>query len=549
MNTHWNIFGQGQDIEGIENLLLQRRGFEDLSQADGFLHPKNPLLYLEDFPAGFKLGLKVAKKLINLTVEKNLPIVIHGDYDADGICATSILYNYLTKERKYEKVFYFIPNRFDHGYGLSVGSINASLKKVTEGLGTEKEILIITVDSGITSVEEVEYLKKLGHKIIITDHHQKSGKLPKADVIVWNDQIVGATIAWVLTQVLGSKNPDYLALASLATVTDVHPVLGLNRALVKQGLKLLSNSPPLGLRELISVSGLDGKDLDTYHLGWVLGPRINASGRLSDASLAINLLITEEPKIALSVAKELDKMNRKRQDETYRMYSLVPELTEIPKFILIERGDFHEGLIGLVSSRLVRKYCRPSVVISTSEKFGKGSVRSIEGINVIEILREFEDLFVSLGGHPMAAGFTIVLENIPILEERLRKVFEERFDDSYFISSLDVDAEIPLDLVTWELLDFIQSLKPFGTGNKSPLFLTRNLGVASMDFVGKEKNHVSLKFYDGINSQKGIFFSSREYFDAISLGDKVDVVYSIEENNYRGNSSLSLVVKDLKKAS
>jgi len=549
MSTHWNIFGQGQDIEGVENLLLQRRGFKDLSQADGFLHPKNPLLYLKDFPTDFKLGLKVAKKLINLTVEKNLPIVIHGDYDADGICATSILYNYLTKERKYEKVFYFIPNRFDHGYGLSVGSINESLKKVTEGLGTEKEILFITVDSGITSVEEVEYLKKLGHKIIITDHHQKSGKLPKADVIVWNDQIVGATIAWVLTQVLGSKNPDYLALASLATITDVHPVIGLNRALVKQGLKLLSNSPPLGLKELISISGLDGKDLDTYHLGWVLGPRINASGRLSDASLAVNLLTTEEPKTALSVAMELDKMNRKRQDETYRMYSLVPELTEIPKFILIERGDFHEGLIGLVSSRLVRKYYRPSVVISTSEKFGKGSVRSIEGINVIAILREFEDLFVNLGGHPMAAGFTIVLENIPILEEELRKVFEERFDDSHFISSLDVDAEIPLDLVTWELLDFIQSLKPFGTGNKSPLFLTRNLVVVSMDFVGKEKNHVSLKFYDGTNSQKGIFFSSREYFDDISLGDKVDAVYSIEENNYRGNSSLSLIVKDLRKVS
>jgi len=548
MSTHWNIFGQGQDIEGVENLLLQRRGFKDLSQADRFLHPKNPLLCLEDFPSDFKLGLKAAKKLINVTVEKNLPIVIHGDYDADGICATSILYNYLTKERKYEKVFYFIPNRFDHGYGLSVGSINESLKKVTEGLGTEKEILFITVDSGITSVEEVEYLKKLGHKIIITDHHQKSEKLPKADVIVWNDQIVGATIAWVLTQVLGSKNPDYLALASLATVTDVHSVLGLNRALVKQGLKLLSNSPPIGLKELISVSGLDGKDLDTYHLGWVLGPRINASGRLSDASLAINLLTTEEPKIALSVAMELDKMNRKRQDETYRMYSLVPELKEIPKFILTESKDFHEGLIGLVASRLVRKYYRPSVVISVSEEFGKGSVRSIDGINVIAILREFEDLFVNLGGHPMAAGFTIVLENIPILEEELRKVFEERFDDSHFISSLDVDAEIPLDLVTWELLDFIQSLKPFGTGNKSPLFLTRNLVVVSMDFVGKEKNHVSLKFYDGTNSQKGIFFSSREYFDDISLGDKVDVVYSIEENNYRGNSTLSLVVKDLEKS-
>jgi len=547
MNTIWNVYGQGYDIEAVKNLLLQRRGFEDLSRADVFLHPKNPLLYLKDFPNDFKLSLKEATKLINSTIEKNLPIVIHGDYDADGICATSILYNYLTKERKYGKAFYFIPSRFDQGYGLSEESLDESIRKVKEGLGVEEEILFITVDSGITSVGEVEYLRKLGHKIIITDHHQKARRLPKADIIVWNDQVVGATIAWILTRVLGSKNPDYLALASLATVTDVYPVLGLNRALVKQGLKLLNISPPLGLKELISVSGLDGKSLDTYHLGWVLGPRINASGRLSNASLAVDLLTVEEQEIALSTARELNKMNKERQDETYRMYSLVPKFEEVPRFILTESKDFHEGLIGLVASRLVRKYYRPSVVISVSEKFGKGSVRSIEGINVIDLLREFEDLFVNLGGHPMAAGFTIPLENIPILEEKLRKAFEERFEDSCFVSSLTVDAEIPINLVTWELLDFIQSLKPFGTGNKAPLFLTRGLGIASMNFVGKEKNHVSLKFYDGNNSKKGIFFSSREYFDDITLGDKVDVVYSIEENNYRGNSTLNLIVKDLHK--
>jgi len=209
------------------------------------LNPKNPLLYLKNFSTDFKLGLKKARKLINLTIEKNFPIVIHGDYDADGICATSILYNYLTKERKYGKAFYFIPSRFDHGYGLSKESLDESIRKVTEDLGVEEEILFITVDNGITSVEEVKYLKKLGHKVIITDHHQKAGKLPKADVIVWNDQIVAATIAWILTRVLGSKNTDYLALASLATVTDVYPVLGLNRALVKRGLKLLNDSPLL----------------------------------------------------------------------------------------------------------------------------------------------------------------------------------------------------------------------------------------------------------------------------------------------------------------
>jgi len=549
MNTQWNIFGQAYDIETVKSLLLQRRGFENLSQAEKFLSPKNPLSYLKDFSSDFKLGLKAAKSLINSTIEENLPIIIHGDYDADGICATSILYNYLTKERKYKKAFYFIPNRFDHGYGLSKKSLDESINKITEVLGEEEKILFVTVDSGITSIEEVAYLKKLGHKVIVTDHHQKFNELPKADVVVWNDQIVGATIAWVLVNVLGSRNSDYLALASLATVTDVYPVLGLNRALVKQGLEVMSSTPPPGIKELIEVSGLSDQNLSTYHLGWVLGPRINASGRISNASLAVDLFTTEDSKLSYSFAQQLNKINIKRQGETYKMYNLVPEFEEVPRFIVAKNEDFHEGLIGLVASRLVKKYYRPSIVISISEKFGKGSVRSIEGINVIEILQEFEYLFSNLGGHPMAAGFTIPLENISVLEENLQKLFEERFEDSCFVSSLTVDAEIPLNLVTWELLDFIQSLRPFGTGNKSPLFLTRNLTIASFDFVGKEKNHVSLKFYDGSKYQKGVFFSSKEYFEDVTPGDSVDVVYSIEENNYRGNSSLSLVVKDMKKVS
>lgn len=544
----WNIFGSAEDLDVAKALLLRKRGFNSVEEASKFLEVENPLKYLSTFPSEFKKSLKKAAHLIEKSIEDGRPIVVHGDYDADGVCATAILYNYLKKERGYDSVFYFIPNRFKHGYGLSKESLEDSIELVGKNVEEAEKILFITVDSGITSTEEILYLKELGHSVIITDHHQKPKKLPEADVLVWNDEIVGATLAWVLTKVLGSKDSYAIALSALATVTDVQPILGMNRALVKYGLEIINNSPPQGIKELIQVSGVNDKEIDTYGLGWVLGPRINAAGRLEDASQAVRLFTSEDSRIAYSVAKSLNKINFRRQEETTRMFELATGFSSDKKFILAQNSEFHEGIIGLIASRLVRKHYRPAIVISVGEKDAKGSVRSIEGINIIEILREFDHLFIDLGGHPMAAGFTMLRENISSLETCLQEIFQNRFDDDIFIPTLSLDAEIPLSLADWDLLKFIEKLRPFGEGNKSPLFLTRNLGVVNINFVGREKNHVSLKFFDGEGYRKGIFFSSREYFEDISLGDKVDVVYSLQENNFRGNSSIDLIVKDIRKS-
>ncbi|MBD3366124.1 single-stranded-DNA-specific exonuclease RecJ [candidate division WWE3 bacterium] len=556
IKSRLNIYGKAADLETAQKLLLNKRGFSNLDEAKDFLNPKHALEYLRNFPSDFKNNLKKSAKLIREAIAKDQPIIIHGDYDADGVCATSIIYNALTKDLNYQNVIYFIPNRFDHGYGLSKGSIDDSISKALAELdsasqkATQKPVLFITVDSGITSHEEVDYIKSLGHQILITDHHQKPDTLPKADQILWTEKIVGASIAWVLAYALGAKNPDYLALAALATVTDVYDIKGINRSIVKRGLSQINTAPPLGIAQLIETSGLSGKNITTYHLGWVLGPRINATGRLSEASKAVRLLTTTDSKVALATAKHLDQINRDRQEETSRMYDLVAGIKTSQtysdqNFILAAHEDFHEGIIGLVASRLVRTYYRPSIVISKNEKHGKGSVRSIEGVNIIKLLREFEDLFVDLGGHPMAAGFTIDLQKIADLEQSLTEAFADRYSKEVFVPSISVDAEILLDLVNWDLFNFIEQLKPFGQGNRSPKFLTRDLGVANINFVGRDKNHTSLKLFDGTRSQKAIYFNSKDKFSNVSLGDKLDVVYSIKENNYRGNRSLDLFVDEI----
>ena len=553
MHTNWNIFGKSQNLDEVKTLILQKRNLSSPLEIDLFLKDENPLNFLKSFPQDFKESLKNAKKFIQEAVEKETPIIIMGDYDADGICATSILYNFFSQELHYKNIFYFIPNRFEHGYGLSKSSVEVAVLKVEEAFQGKKQkpkrILFISVDSGITSVEEALYIKELGHDLIITDHHQKPEILPQADILVWSDKVVGATVAWILSQVLGSKSTNSIALVALATVTDVYPLLGMNRAIVKRGLKVINQSPPIGLRELISVSGLTGKEIGTYELGWVLGPRINASGRLAEASQAVRLFTEADSRIRFQIAQQLNQINKERQDETTRMYDLLSFQEEIPRFILVSNSDFHEGIIGLVASRIVREYYRPSIVISLNGKFGKGSVRSIPGINIIEILREFEEMFENLGGHPMAAGFTIEVEKISQLEEALHKVFLDRFDDVIFVPSVEVDAEVPLDLIDWPLFEFLESLKPFGEGNPSARFVTRKLGIANIDFVGRDKTHTSLKLFDGKKYQKGIYFNSKEKFEELGLGDYIDVIYSVKLSEFNGNRSLDLFIDGIRLSS
>lgn len=543
MTSKWSIPVKANSVDELRQILLSKRGI--LDSQENFFGDEDPLLFLRLLPPDFKLGLKKAKDLINEAISKDLPIVIMGDYDADGICATSVLFNFFAWELKYKKAFYFIPNRFEHGYGLSMDSINTAISKVEkEGIDASK-ILFISVDSGITSIKETEYIKKLGHDLIITDHHQKSLVVPSPDVLVWTDKIVGTAISWVLSKVLGSKNQSSIALVALATVTDVYPLLGMNRSLVKKGLKIINQNPPAGLKELIQVSNLRVKEISSYELGWILGPKINASGRLADASIAVKLLTSGDSQQREQIASELNRINFARQAETSRVYELLSHFDSQTRFILMSQENLHEGIIGLVAGKLAKQNYKPSIVISKNGKSGKGSARSIPGVNIISVLREFEDLFENLGGHPMAAGFTIPLEKIPELEKNLTEVFEKEFSADIFTPSLDIEAEIPFNLVDFPLLDLLEEFKPYGEGNPSPKFETPKLGIAGMDFVGKEENHTSLRLFDGEKYQRAIYFNSRPILEKFNIGDYIDAVYSVKPDEYNGQRNPGVIIEEI----
>ncbi|HXK52435.1 single-stranded-DNA-specific exonuclease RecJ [Candidatus Nomurabacteria bacterium] len=546
----WQIALEQRSDDIIKDLLKIRDIGEDL--VESFLNPPKLQEYIRNFDRNFIESLRNAKKAILEAADANVPIIIHGDYDADGVCATALMHNVLKKELGYSSVYTFIPNRFEHGYGLSENSVAAVLGMlIKNGYSPDTKFVLITVDSGITAFNETAQLKKAGHTVIITDHHQKPQNLPEADVIVWNDQLVGASIAWVLGLVLGSKNTSNLALASIATVTDLQPLIGFNRRLVLDGLHVISANCPLGIKKLLEVSGRDSKDIDTYALGWVLGPRLNAGGRLNDAAQALELLTTDDSLAAGEIAGMLADVNKERQDMTFEMYDLASlnfDEASMPKIIVSDDERYHEGIIGLVASKLVQKYHRPSIVISTDGDVAKGSVRSVKGINIIEILRNFEDLFLSLGGHPMAAGFSIKTENISLLRQKLAEYTEEHILDSQLVPSLEIDLELMPEEISLSTNSLLQRLKPFGIGNPEPIFLTKNLVVVSINSFGREQAHISLQLATDDIKIKAKMFNGVEHdiMKRLALGDKIDIVFRMSENFYNGSTYLEVVIVDFR---
>ncbi len=547
----WNILNVHTKEKDLLNLLLENRGILTDDEKKRFLNPPAVEYFLKELPVEFKQSLKKARELVLQAINDNIPIIIHGDYDADGICATAIIYNTLTDELNYNKTSAFIPNRFEHGYGLSEASIKNALEKLKSEVGDFEKVLFITVDSGITAVKEVEYIKSLGHLVIITDHHQKPEKLPDADCIVWNDAVVGSTISWLLSKVLGSKNKQDIALAGLATVTDVQLLTGFNRTLVKNALEVLNTNPPHGIKKLIDISGKSNGEITTYDLGWVIGPRLNAAGRIEDAHHSLTLLVEKNLNEIESSARKLHAINQNRQDVTLEMFELAAGINDanMPKVLISHDEKYHEGIIGLVASRLVQKYYRPSIVMSVEDGYAKGSVRSVSGIDIISMLQKFSDLFVNVGGHPMAAGFTIDLKNLDVFKEKFTLFCNEEIDETLLVPVLDVDAEFTDGLPSLTEVENLDKLKPFGIGNNEPKFLSKGMGITQTNWVGGNKQHLSLKFYKDNEYYKAIYFNAfdkPENFD-LKLGDVVDVVYKLKKDSYNGNDNLNLIVVDLKK--
>lgn len=530
----------------IIELLLENRGLKTKKEKDEFLSPKKP----QDISLS---GVSLAKKEITKAIKRikkakkeGEKVVVYGDYDADGICATAILWETLYSLGI--DALPYIPERFTEGYGLNSESLE-TIKKDNQDLS-----LVITVDNGITAHKAAETAKKLGIDLIVTDHHQKEKKLPKALSLIHTTDIGGAGIAWMFSREIrkefGKKNLDKgLDLAAIGTISDIIPLLGPNRSMVKYGLEQLNQTKRPGLNALFKEAGVKKGAIGTYVVGFIIAPRLNAMGRLEHAIDSLRLLCTTSQERAQSLARKLGRTNKQRQDVVEEVVMHAREQVggkDWSGAIVISHESYHEGVIGLAASRLVEEFYRPAIVISQGNKESKASARSIPGFNIIDAIREFDDLLLSGGGHPMAAGFSIETNNISKFEKGMGELSGSLLTEEVLQKVIRADTKLRFDIIDEPFYDALQKFEPTGVGNPSPSFITKEVSVVKTRPVGKKNDHLKLKL-----EKKGI------YFDAIAFnlgflgsqleeGKKVDICYNVTENLWGGRRKIELKIKDIK---
>jgi len=529
-----SVVSSPQSLVGI---LLENRGIKD---PETFFNPPNPdhlVTQLPTYLPDLNLDqLRRAAELIRRAIAAQEKIVIWGDYDVDGIAATAVLWQAL--HRLGADVLPYIPDRFGEGYGLNVEGIR---KLKEEGVQ-----LLITVDSGITAVEEAKFCRSLGVDLIVTDHHLKSSLLPPATAVVHTTALCGAGVAWLLASQLGADRLELAAsldLVAIATVADLQPVLGANRALVKHGFEVLNRLERPGLAALVEAAGLRPGALGTYAAGWVLGPRINAVGRVKHGIEALRLLCTSDLTKARQLAQVLNRANAERRALTAHTFDHARGLVNGKEgLIVVHHDQWHEGVIGLVAGKIVEEYGRPAVVIAKGKDFSKGSARSVSGLNIVDLLRTQEDLLEDVGGHAAAAGFTIKTENLNKFVERLRATAGELLLGKDLRPVLKVDLPLPLEQLTLRLVRELEKLAPHGVGNPEPTFLAENARVVSERRVGREQQHLKLSLAPGFEA---IWFSAEED-RGLRRGELVSLVYTPEVERWEGKERIILRIRDLR---
>lgn len=524
--------------------VLWARGVQSPEEARAFLNPKVSDLhdpYLLD-------GMESAVERIRQAMVAEEKITIYGDYDVDGVCAAAILVEALRGQGA--QVSWYIPSRHREGYGLNAEAVRSLAAQCS---------LLVTVDCGITSVEEAALARELGLDLIITDHHEPPEKLPDALAIVdplLGDypfrRLCGAGVAFKLAWALfGEEAVEPLwELAALATVADLVPLLGENRVIVREGLRRMQKTRRTGLKALFTVSGLDGKVLTAGHLGFQVGPRINAGGRLYEASRNVDLLLTRDADEAHRIASALNEENAERQ----RMESDIFKKADAwvlanvdflrDKVLLVVGEGWNTGVVGLVASKLVERYAWPAVVLSkTEEGTVTGSARSIPGINIHDALTRCADLFLRFGGHAQAAGMTLAAENVPALRERLNAAIAEMADPDTFVPVAPYDLDIALAEITIPLIEQFERLAPTGFGNPAPVFRLTDARVLEARGVGAEGKHLKLRLEQDGAALDGIAFGQGAL--RANLPERVDALFSPSINEYMGRRSAQCEVARL----
>ena len=560
MNKKWECYNL--DNEKVEELVKKRhitnllasilvnRGIIDGEKINVFLNPTR-----KDFYNPFLMpDMEIAVKRIVKAIENKEKIMIYGDYDADGITSITVLKKYLNEIGL--KTGEYIPNRLNEGYGLNKDAIS---KIYNDGYK-----LMITVDCGISGLEEVDYANSLGMEIIITDHHEPAEKLPEAIAVIDAkrkdnkypfNQLAGVGVVFKLIQAISKELKleekeylKYLDLVCIGTISDIVPLVDENRVIAKLGLKLIEKTKNIGLKTLLNIADL--KKIDSNAISFGVAPRINACGRMGFQEEALQLFLTEDSGEATKIAKRLVQFNQERQAKEKQIFEEVIEKIEKDdkdkKCIVLAEENWHHGVIGIVASKITEIYYKPSILICLEGDKGKGSGRSVPGFDLYTALTKCSDYIEKFGGHSMAIGITIKKENFEKLKETIEKYAQES-NISDIMPIINIDKEINLKNINIEEVKSLELLEPFGEANKMPLFLLRNLKIDSIRALSGGK-HLKLTLKQDNNIVDAIGFNMGDLSKEYLLGDKVDVVGTIEINSFGNKENIQINLKDIRKA-
>lgn len=532
--------------------VLFSRGLDTAEKASHFL-----LGSMDEYdPFGMK-GMLEAVDLLLTGIQAQDSIVVYGDYDVDGVTATALLVQAIRALNG--KVREYIPNRFDEGYGL-----NGEALDLLKEQGTD---LIVTVDCGIRSVCEAQKARELGIRLIITDHHHPLEVVPPADVVICPKQtgdvypykeLSGVGIAYKIAQALfkqAGRDPaetgQWLDLVALGTVSDIAPLTDENRLLVKRGLRLMQTTPRQGIYSLMAVADIKRPGaLTAADIGFKLGPRLNAAGRMESAQDALRLLMTDKPEETSLLAQKLQAQNSDRQDRTLQNQKFAEEdledLKNLPIIIAFgSEEQFHSGIVGLVAAKLVENYYRPAIIGVIGEEFTRASCRSIDEFHITQALDECTDLLVRHGGHSKAAGFTVRNENREKLKEKLLQIASSQLKPEDLVPSIHYEAEVHINELQAPLIALLQQMEPTGNENPKPVFMTRGLRVGRKNRIGHEKTHLRMTVKDENGLvMDAVAFRMGEWADA--MPEKIDILYFFELNEFNGQLSFQLNVRDIR---
>ena len=539
--------------------LLVLRGVATFDEAKSFFRPS-----IDDLhdPFLMKDMDKAVNRLID-AIQKGEKILIYGDYDVDGTTSVALVYSFLNKY--YQNIDFYIPDRYLEGYGVSEKGIDYAAETDCR--------LIIALDCGIKSVKKVEYAKKKGVDFIICDHHTP-GEFPpnaiacldpKRDDCNYPDKnLSGCGVGFKLLQAFcrqmklveeENRLYDYLDLVAVSIASDIVPITGENRVMAALGLKKLNTSPRIGLKSIMKVAGMEGKEFIISDIVFKIGPRINAAGRIESGREAVELLISEDESFASPLSLNINAFNETRKDldreitqEALEIISKSEKLINRKSTVLYNE-NWHKGVIGIVASRLTETYYRPTIVLTESKGLAAGSARSVEGFDLYKAIDSCSDLLETFGGHTYAAGLTLKIENVDLFSQRFEQIVDETILPEQLIPKIEIDTEINFNQITPKFFRILNQFMPFGPGNMTPVFITRNvMDYGTSKLVGKDRTHLKLELISKHSGTivQGVGFSMGKYFKRIKNNELFDICYTVVENVFNGKTSLQLMVRDIR---